>query len=339
MDSLISESFLIYMQPILVVCAALALEKFIPISSSIDPLCFFRFVCQRMAAKVLDQDYSSKQLLISGSLAMLSLIVPLLVLVYIVLQFASYQWVLDTILLWVIIQFTGNLKIVQRSVDALNTNKKQLAKELLQQILLRDTQTLSPLGLTKASHETVFLRYHHQQFTTILCYLLLGPIVALCYRLCYETNQVWNIKLKMFTYFGRITNMIVQIAQLPASLLMSITFVLIKRPKTLISHIQQKQFIRSIRKALAFRGNQSLLLQTLSSALHINTGGPVKYEGIKCERTRYSFLTSALEIENNQDSTIEPSILSLKTLISLINRHLIVSLIIFTWILLWSYPN
>ena len=339
MDSIISESFLIYIQPLLVVCVALALEKLIPISSSIDPLCFFRFVCQRMAAKVSGQYYSAKQLLISGSLAMLFLIVPLLVLVYIVLQFASYQWVLDIILLWILIQFSGNLKIIERSIEALNANKKQLAKELLQQILLRDTQTLSALGLTKASHEAIFLRYHHQQVTTIMCYLLLGPIGALFYRLCYEANQVWNIKLKAFKYFGRTINIVTQIAQLPSSLLMSISFILISQTKTFISHIRHAQLIISIKKALSFHGNQSLLLQTLSSALHINTGGPLKYGNIKCDRTRYSFVTGTTEMENNQLLFMEPSTLSLKTLKSLINRHLIVSLIIFTWILFWSYPN
>jgi adenosylcobinamide-phosphate synthase len=327
------------MQPLLIVCVALSIEKLIPISSSIDPLCFFRFVCQRMAAKVLRQSYSPKQIVISGSLALMSLVVPLLVLVYIVLQFASYQWVLDIILLWILLQFTGNLRVVQRSVDALNANKKQLAKELLQQVLLRDTQTLSPLGLKKASHETVFLRYHHQQFTTILCYLLLGPISALCYRLCYEANQVWNIKLKAFRYFGRVASVITQIVQLPASLLMSITFILINNPKTLISYIQEQKFIASLKQALSFYGNQSLLLQTLSSALCIHTGGPLMYGGIKCKRPRYSMLNSGDKQENNQICSREPSTLSLNTLKSFINRHLIVSLIISTWILLWSYPN
>lgn len=292
-----------------------------------------------MATKVLRQSYSPKQLLISGSLALMSLVVPLLVLVYIVLQFASYQWVLDIILLWVLLQYTGNVKIVQRSINALNTNKKQLAKELLQQVLLRDTQTLSPLGVKKASHETVFLRYHHQQFTTILCYLLLGPISALCYRLCYEANQVWNIKLKTFTYFGRVANVITQIAQLPASLLMSITFVLINKPKNLIGYIQEQKLAESTKDALSFCGNQSLLLQTLSCALSIDTGGPLMYEGIKCNRTRYSMLTNGAKQESSEVCSREPTTLSLNTLKSLINRHLIVSLIIFTWILLWSYPN
>lgn len=327
------------MQPTLIVCAALSIEKLIPISSSIDPLCFFRFVCQRMAAKVLRQSYSPKQIAISGSLALMSLVVPLLLLVYIVLQFASYQWVLDIILLWVLLQFTGNVKVIQRSIVALDSNKKQLAKELLQQVVLRDTQTLSPLGLKKASHETFLLRYHHQQFTTILCYLLLGPIGALCYRLCYEANQVWNIKLNSFAYFGRVTNVFTQIAQLPASLLMSITFVLFSKPKIFLSYVKEQNLIKSLKQAVFFHGNQSLLLQTVSCALCIHTGGPIMYEGTKCKRTRYPMLSNVAKQDSNLVLSTEPSTHSLNILKSLINRHLIVSLIIFTWILLWSYPN
>jgi adenosylcobinamide-phosphate synthase len=339
LNSLIPLPLLANMQPMLIVCAALAIEKLIPISSSIDPLSFFRFVCQRMASKVLGQQCSSKQLMTSGSLALLLLVLPLLIVAYLVLQFASYQWLLDILLLWLLIQFTGNIKIVTRGIDALQTDKKQLAKELLQQTSLRNTQSLSSLGLAKASLEAIFLRYHHQQFTTILCYLLLGPIAALCYRLCYEANQVWNIKLKEFHYFGRLTNIITQMFQLIPSLVMSISFVLISSPKALILHLKQKPLIKSIKQAIGLLGNQSLLLQTLSSALNVNTGGPVMYGTTKKQRTRFSLTNNATENVNKPEKSVEPSTNSVKTLISLVNRHLIVTALISTWILFWYFPN
>lgn len=327
------------MQPILIVYAALAIEKLMPISSVIDPLSFFRFVCQRMASKVMGQKYSPKQLITSGSLALLSLVLPLLIVVYLVLQFASYQWLLDILLLWLLMQFNSNIIIVTKGIEALQTDKKQLAKELLQQTLLRNTQSLSSLGLAKASLETIFLRYHHQQFTIILCYLLLGPIAALGYRLCYEANQVWNIKLNEFYYFGRLSNIITQVFQLIPSLVMTISFVLFSSPKALILHFKQKPLIKSIKQAISLFGNQSLLLQTLSSALNVNTGGPLVYGTDKEQRVRFSLTKNGTGNISKPNTSVEPSTNSVKTLISLVNRHLIVTALISTWIMFWYFPN
>lgn len=331
------------MQPILIVCAALAIERLVTISSSIDPLAFFRFVCQRMASKVMGRDYSSEQLVISGSLALLMLVLPLLVIVYLVLQIASYQWLLDILLLYLLIQFTNNIKVIRKGLDALDTGKNQLAKALLQQVVLRNTQSLSSLGLAKASLETTFLRYHHQQFTIILCYLVLGPIPALCYRLCYEASQVWNLKFKKFMYFGRLSNAITQAFQLIPSLIMSISFLLISSPKALMVCIQQKQLLVSIKQAFRFQGNQSLLLRTLSSALNNKTGGPVIYGSVKKQRARFALVNSSLinatKGINELKPSLEPTTDSVKTLISLVNRHLIVTVLITTWILFWYFPN
>lgn len=339
MNSVITLPLLEHTQAIQIVWAALAVEKFIRISSSIDPLSFFRFICQRMASKVLKQPNSSKQLLISGSLALLMLVLPFLIVVYLVHQFASYQWLIDIMLLWVLIQFTNDINIVNKGINALQTGKKQLAKDLLQQKLLRNTQTLSALGLAKASLESIFVRYHHQQFTVILSYLLLGPIGALCYRLCYEANQVWNIKLKEFYYFGRLTNIVTQIFQLVPSLIMSISFVFISSPKSLISHLKHKFFLVGIKQTLGLQNNQSLLLQTLSSALNINTGGPVMYKTTKIQRTRFTSPKNNKSRINEAEPSNEPTIDSVKTLISLVNRHLIVCALIITWIMFWYSPN
>ena len=337
MSDLFSLPLLAYAQPIYIVWAALLIEKLVPISSSVDPLLFFKFLCQRMATKVLHPRYSSRQLTTSGSLALLVLVLPLLIIFYFVYQFASYQWLLDLLLLWILLQFTHRKKTVYKGISALQDGKNKLAKDLIQQEVLRNTQSLSSLGLAKASLESIFLRYHHQQFTTIICYLLLGPIAALCYRLCYEANQVWNIKLSKFHYFGQLTNKVTQLFQIVPSVIMSFSFVFLSSPRDLISHCKQKQLLPELKQALCLKGNLGLLLQTLSSAVNINTGGPVMYNNEKVQRTRYTFDIKVIDDANETARSKEPTNDSVKTLISLVNRHLIVSLLVITWILFWYF--
>jgi adenosylcobinamide-phosphate synthase len=315
-------------QTILVVWCAVILEKFITISSSIDPLSFFRFVCQQMANKVRKKEYSSKQLLISGSLALCVLILPLLAITYLLLEFASYQWLLDTLLLWVLLQYTQDVHYMMKGLTALEAGKTQLSKSLIQQKMLRDTSPLSSLGLTKAALECAFLRYHHQLFTTILCYLTLGPIATLGYRLCYEAHHVWNVKLSSFTMFGRLANTITFLVQLLPSLILSVSFIVVSRISTLINVMLQKTIWALIRDALLKQNILSLLLFSLSQGVSTNTGGPVMYAQKKYNRPRFTPPISK-----------EPNAGSLKVLISLLNRHLIVCLLIITWFIFCFYPQ
>jgi adenosylcobinamide-phosphate synthase len=310
--------------PIGVVCLALLLEKLMPISSSIDPLAFFRFICQQMSKKVCKQSYSKQQLFISGCLATILLVLPILIIVYLLHEFASYQWLLDTLLLWILLQFTQDSYLCRKAMDALSADKKQLSKNILQNKLLRNTRPLSSLGLIKASGESVFLRYHHQQFTTIVCYLLIGPIAALGYRLCYEAHQAWNIKSILFAHFGQLANIITLIFQLLPSIIMSISFVFIADPKASAKVVTSKTFWKILSKALLKQDIHSLLLYSLAIGLRVNTGGPVIYDGIKYQRPRFEPHIPA-----------EANFKTLNTLISLINRHLIVSLLGITWIVFW----
>lgn len=292
-----------------------------------------------MANKVFRSSYSHQQLTISGSFALLILVIPLLIVTYLLHQFASYQWLIDILLLWIIIQITDDIDTVNKANKALQVKHKQLAKDLLQQKLLRSTQSLSSLGLIKASLETLYLRYHHQQFTTILCYLILGPVAALAYRLSYEAHQIWNVKQVKFSYFGRLSNIVTQVIQLMPCLIMSISFVFISTPKELISHLKQKNWYTGLLQTMSLNSNQSILLQSLTSALGVNTGGPVMYDNQKIKRVRFTAKSMANNDKNDHKNGTEPTIDSVKTLINLINRHLIVSLLLITWIMFWLFAN
>ncbi|MFT6269731.1 MAG: adenosylcobinamide-phosphate synthase [Alphaproteobacteria bacterium] len=325
------------MQPIIAVWLALVIEKLVPVSASIEPFTFFRFVCLQMANKVIKQGSSHQQLVISGSLALLVLLFPTLVIAYLMHNFASYQWLLDALLLWLLIQYTQDINLFNKGVEALKKNKKQLSKDLLQQKLLRNTQAMSPLGLTKASVESIFLRYHHQQFTTIACFLLLGPIAALGYRLCYEAHQVWNVKCEAFTVFGRFANMLTLLFQIVPSIVLSISFIIFSAPYALSDFFKEKQLSAILKQLIVGHSNQSLLLCSLAHGLGINIGGPVMYGETKYQRQRFTPLS--VEQENIKSSSTQPTFETVKVLISLVNRHLIISLLLVTWIIFWFFPG
>lgn len=324
MDSLTTLPIPSAMQTIVVVWLAILIERLLPISKAIDPLSFYQFVCERMANKVLKAKYSDQQALTSGSLGLFVLVIPALFITYLVHSFASYQWLLDILLLWVLLQFNKEVDQYASAITALSKGKKQLAKDLMQSLMLRKTSNLSPLGLSKACLESMFLRYHHQQVTVVFCFLVGGPIFALAYRLCYQANQCWNPKRKEFSHFGQLTSIITQFIQFVPAIYTSITFVFFSAPTQLGQLLRSKQYWYNLSQGLRASMQQALLF-SLAVAMNIKTSGPVMYGDTKIRRPR---------LQSSLQSCTDPTLSSIKTLISLSNRHLILSMLVITGITL-----
>ena len=340
------------MQAILVVWLAVAVERAVPISTSIDPLSFFRFVCQRMANKVLKTKYRGQQANISGGLALIVLVLPTAVIVYLIREFASYQWLLDVLLLWVLLQYNGHVKNAASSIQALAQDKKQLAKNLMQLSVLRQTAPLSPLGLHKAALECIFLRYNHQVITILFWYLLAGPVAALVYRLSYEASQIWSTKLPAFADFGRLSTFVCDIFRFIPTLFTSLSMMLFSHPAHAMAWLVSKQFWFYVLFQQRFA-----LLQALACSLQITSSGPVMYEDNKRRYPRLlpsPHATSSIaqsksakrgaqtnnhEAQTNnhaaQTNSLEPNAEHLKRLISLSNRHLIISLVVVSSLVFW----
>jgi adenosylcobinamide-phosphate synthase len=258
------------MQAILIVWLSIAIERIVAIAPSIDPLTFFRFVCERMAQRVLKAHYKGQQAYISGGLALIVLIGPVVIISYLIREFASYQWLIDILLLWVLLQYNQHVKSITKSTQALTQNKKQLAKSLLQPSVLRQTDSLSAMGIAKASIECLFLRYNHQYCTVIFWYLIAGPIAALVYRLCYEANQIWSPKLSGFAVFGKCAQITTRFFQFIPSILTSASFMLLTHPSKAFAYFVNKPFWIS-----AVLKQRQMLLQSLAVGLQVDASGPL----------------------------------------------------------------
>ena len=309
------EDLLLAFLPIIVIKAALFLERVVPISSSIDPLTFFRFVCQRMALKVHDPQASKQQQTIAGALALGALTIPLLLIIYLIHSIASFPWLIDILLLWVMMQFRQDEQVFNSSLQALKSNKAKLAKDLSQQKLKRDTENLSKMGLIKANLEGTFLRYHYQQFTLICCYLVFGPIAAILYRLSYEAQQQWSSKTQEFAYFGLIPSTISRLIQLIPNVLTSLSFGMASQAKQAMRQIIDKGWWHLVFANFTFSNTRDILLMGLSRALEVNTGGPVMINAKKQNRTRFY-----------SSNKTEPDFVHGNILKVSINKHLILTL-------------
>nr|WP_168711025.1 cobalamin biosynthesis protein [Ningiella ruwaisensis] len=253
--------------------SAWLLERLLPISSAIDPIAFFRFVCTRMAIKVLPAEKQSQQHYISGVLAIVVLVIPIGLIVYLISQFASYQWLFNLIVLYLALQLSGQLHLVKKIADAVKRNKKQLARDLLSTQVLRDTSALSMVGISKASIEMISLRISFQHATTLALALLLSPLFALCYRLCYEAAQTWNVKLNRYARFGYFSSRLCFVLQWLPTRFYALLLVLINFPANGLNALKACFTRQSLLSC-----NANIIYAAVSGVLNTHVSGAIRYE-------------------------------------------------------------
>lgn len=262
--------------------AAWLVERYLPISSAIDPIAFFRFICDRMAVKVLPNTLQTQQHYLSGALALVTLAIPAVVIVYLVSQFASYQWLFDAIVLYLCLQFSQHIKLHAQINRALLANKKQLAKDLLKPLVLRDTAMLSALGINKASIEMYTLRLVYQQAVVLFWFILLGPVAALAYRMCFEASQSWNIKLVQLKRFGYLSHVITTAFQWLPVRLFAVLLLAVG-----LSNRMLKDLKKLFSPNVFFGPSGGVTLAAVASALNKNMSGPVFYNDLKIHRVKF----------------------------------------------------
>jgi adenosylcobinamide-phosphate synthase len=269
-SALLSDPFI---QSVWILLAVIVIERILPWSDKYHPLSLFRFVAMRMASKVNpNQQRTAYQRQIAGALAAIVLIIPVIAITAVLIYLAEFPLFFNGIVLLVALQFRPIIRSFRRITSCLETNKKALARNILATLVLRETTSLSPLGIAKAAIESLLLRFNHQFCTVIFCYLIAGSTAALTYRLVFELTQIWNTKLIHFRYFGLPLRRLHSLINFLPSMLTSFIFALAERFFTALTAF------RKLPKGCSLHVKT---LAIMAGALQIQLSGPVYYQGQK----------------------------------------------------------
>jgi adenosylcobinamide-phosphate synthase len=209
-------------QSFFIMLVVIVIERVWPVSKKYHPLTVFRLLAHRMALKVNpDPKRSKQQKIISGALAMIVILVPLLLPIGLFIQLADIPQFFDGLLLLIALQFQDVLSQAKKVTLALNREKKALARHFLSDSCLRKTDNLSEVGLCKATIESTLLRFTYQYIGVLFWFLWAGGLAALSYRLIIELSQVWNTKRREHVHFGQPVSAVrLALAWLPSQLTM-----------------------------------------------------------------------------------------------------------------------
>lgn len=265
--------------PLILLCIWL-LGSLVLLPQDYQPLTFFRIFAKQLAAKVHpDPNRATSQQLISGSLALALVMLPTLALLAPLYWLSDWPLVLDGLLLYFCLDFVHYRQQSHKIALAISQQQNSRAKDLLQPLVLRQTQSLSSAGLCKANIEMLWLRTAKQWVGVSFWFLIGGGLAAVAYRLLLLCNQQWNDKQNNFRYFGRPASLLTQWASFPGSL---ITALLLAFLTDITGAFRQWREASGLKLCLP----HLLVLGALASALRVNLAGPVIYQQQKNQRKR-----------------------------------------------------
>lgn len=263
--------------PPLILLAAVLLESWLPMPARWKPSALVPLL-QRLVSRVHRKNASPQQQWTTGLLLPFVVIFPSLVASWSVRNLAPWDMLFDILLLSWLLESQPIKEVLLAIRQLLQQDKLALARLQLSRWVLRDTQTLSAMGVCKAAIEMSILRLLSQWFSVAMIYLLLGIHGALFCRLIQLVAQSCNMKLTVNRICGEFTARMLQTFNtIPVLILLLLQLPLPHGFSALKTAFKQVRHWPAV--------TSGLLLNCTGVSLGIGLGGPRLYQG---EKIRYA---------------------------------------------------
>jgi len=273
---------------VLILMAVLIIKSVISHFVAHEPLRFFQFYCLQLGKKVNNSKNSSQQQVIAGLLAVLVTLTPIVIILWLFADFVAVDYVWQGLLLYLALGALNLGQVNKTIAQALVAKQNYLAKQTLKPWVLRETEQLSIVGLSKASIEMQLLRSLQQIYVVAFVFLLFGPLAALSYRLLLEMHYSWNNKLATFSHFGFYSQLFIAlIAWLPSRLMALFIFISALGNSTKLSW--------RLSKVHFFKLNSSYVIAVFAYAIGVRLGGVAMYQQVKLRKTAFNDLAKQPE--------------------------------------------
>jgi len=274
---------------VLILVVVVMLKAFVTWLVSHEPLRFFHFYCHQLSEKVNKPENSQQQKKIAGFIAILVTLVPLAIILWLFEDFVAVTELWHALLLYLALGSFGLKSATKQIAQDLVANQSYRAKQTLLSLTLRDTDKLSPLGISKAAIEMQLLKTLQQGYVVACLYLIFGPLTALCYRLLLEMHYCWNVKLAKYDAFGGAAKAMVEIIQWLPVRLFSLLLLILSLGKNFL-------LFWRLSKPYFFQLNNNFALQLFALVLEIKLGGVAMYNQHKLRRVSFNDLAKQPQV-------------------------------------------
>jgi len=242
---------------------------------------FFSLYCIQLSAKVNKDSHSQNHKKIAGCIATLITFIPIFIILWLFESLIEVTWLWSALLLYFSLGSVNYIQVARKITMCLNAQDKYQAKQLLAPLILRDTESLSPIGINKAIIEMLIGKKFQLQFVVGFYFLLAGPLAAFSYRLLLEMHYNWNIKRAQYQYFGHFIYNLVNIFQwLPGRIYLFLLVITTLNQSVLL-------YLQAV-KNYFFQLNNNVLLGYFAYSLSTKLGGVAMYKSHKLRRISFN---------------------------------------------------
>ena len=189
---------------LMTVLLVILIDRVWHIPERVNPVTLFRLMVVNLGKRVCpDASSPASQHMISGTLGIIVLLLPLLVVTAIIISAMEFKYVIDGIILFGCLGFHRTRQQYKAVIACLSKQKKLLARERLSYMVARQTDRLSDIGIAKAAIESYLLRFLQQYVGVLFWFLVAGPMAALSYRLLLEFRWQWHRQQPGFSHFSQ----------------------------------------------------------------------------------------------------------------------------------------
>lgn len=183
--------------------AALLLDKILGEFSRWHPLVGFGKVANLVEAKCNLVEHSKHcKSRIVGTLACLSIVLPLPIVFFIFNDNSVFFYLLETFALYLAIGQRSLGQHAQQIFLHLQDNDLPTARHFTGYIVSRDTQNMSPQDMTRATVESVLENGHDAVLASLFYFLIGGVPMVILHRLVNTLDAMWGYKTCRFLHFG-----------------------------------------------------------------------------------------------------------------------------------------
>ncbi|GLT18151.1 adenosylcobinamide-phosphate synthase [Vibrio zhanjiangensis] len=263
---------------LLVLWGALLFHLILPFPREAHPAILWHKFAEQLADKV-NTHSSYSQSIISGTLALLLMTIPMFALLLALKPLVWQAQLFDLALLLLAIDWRNTDKFTNQFVLAMAREDKEHAKMLLTPIVNRSTHSLSLLGLGKAGTETLIMSYGRNVVGVLFWYALTGGIGAFLYRMTVELGRAWSPSRKRFSPFGIPVIRLVVILDYVPLRLFALMVAVGKRTHEVFALLKLQAGSWPL-------PGPAWLLVAVGAKQQLSLGGPAIYEGSKAIRSK-----------------------------------------------------
>lgn len=267
---------------LVILTLVILLEWLVPLPFKYSPARGFRILATSFIRKVANKG-DAKQQLLAGCLSIITYLTLLLIILFALLFAMPMDIWTQGVLLYLALGYQSQANTSKQIEESLKAQQKQLARSLLKENTIYQTDKLSELGIKKLTMESLIGQFVSAWLMPIVLFLLFGGITALCYRMLLEAYFAWHPNLPKLKQFGQpVVWLKNAIEWLPSMLLAPVYSVLKSSPGWLrVSNKAKQQWPKEQSKELNL-----YWLAIVSCGCKIELAGPVMAAGEKIRRPR-----------------------------------------------------